>query len=191
MIYTSNLLTGEKVRLAPLSKDDLPIYHKWFSNTEFLRLFSDNPALPKTVENRAKWYEGASKDKARYRFCIRTLDDDRLIGYCSIINIDHTSRNGVVAIYIGESSEWGKGYGTDALNILVRYAFMDVNLHRLTLYVFSYNQRAIRSYEKVGFAHEGVLPETLYRDGEYHHIHVMGILHHEWIAKHHAEVKIS
>jgi RimJ/RimL family protein N-acetyltransferase len=147
--------------------------------------------MPKTVENRADWYESASKDKTNYRFCIRPLDDNRLIGYCSIIDLNYTSRNGTVAIYIGESSEWGQGFGTDAMNVLVRFAFMDVNLHRLSLYVFSYNQRAIRSYEKVGFVHEGVLPETLYRDGTYHHIHVMGILRHEWIAKHHPEVKIS
>ncbi|MCL4252318.1 MAG: GNAT family N-acetyltransferase, partial [Anaerolineae bacterium] len=76
------------------------------------------------------------------------------------------------------------------MNVLLRFAFMDLNLHRLELNVFSYNARAIRSYEKIGFMREGVLRETLYRDGVYHDIHVMGILRREWMAKHHPEVNV-
>jgi len=189
MIYTSNLLTGEKVRLAPISKDDLPIYHKWFSNTEFLRLLMPDVAMPKTIENELAWYEEASKSKDEYVFGIRALDDDRLLGNCSIFSISQSSRNAEVGIYIGEPSEWGKGFGSDALNVLVRFGFMDVNLHRIELHVFGYNARAIRSYEKVGFVREAVLREALYRDGIYHDIHIMGILRRDWLAKHHPEVK--
>ncbi|MCU0481402.1 MAG: GNAT family N-acetyltransferase [Anaerolineae bacterium] len=189
MIYTSNLLTGEKVRLAPISKDDMPIYHKWFSNTEFLRLLMPDVAMPKTTENELEWYEEASKSKDEYVFGIRALDDDRLLGNCSIFSISQNSRNAEVGIYIGEPSEWGNGFGSDAMNVLVRFGFMDVNLHRIELHVFGYNARAIRSYEKVGFVREAVLREALYRDGTYHDIHIMGILRPDWLAKHHPEVK--
>jgi len=190
MIYTSNLLSGQKVRLTALNKEDLPTYQRWFSNTEFLRLLSSDPAMPKTLENETDWYESASKSKDNYNFGIRALDDNRLLGNCSIFDMSHNSHNGIVGIFIGEPSEWGKGFGADAMNVLVRFAFMDLNLHRLELNVFSYNSRAIKSYEKVGFVREGVLRETLYRDGIYHDIHVMGILRREWMAKHHPEVKV-
>jgi RimJ/RimL family protein N-acetyltransferase len=185
MIYTNNLLAGEKVRLAPLNKDDLPIYHKWFSNTEFLRLLMPDVAMPKTNENELEWYEEASKSKDEFVFGIRALDDDRLLGNCSIFSIYQSSRNAEVGIYIGEPSEWGKGFGSDAMNVLVRFGFMDVNLHRIELRVFGYNARAISSYEKVGFVREAVLREALYRDGVYHDIHIMGILRRDWLAKRH------
>ncbi|HRF93714.1 MAG TPA: GNAT family protein [Aggregatilineales bacterium] len=192
MIYTNNLLKGEKVRLGALNKDDLPTYQKWFSNSEFQRLLNSDPAMPKTLDSITTWYESASKNKDdEYVFGIRALDDDRLLGNCSIFDMSHNSHNAIVGIYIGEPSEWGKGYGSDAMNVLVRFAFMDLNLHRLELNVFSYNPRAIKSYEKIGFVREGVLRETLYRDGTYHDIHVMGILRREWMAKHHPEIKIS
>ncbi len=191
MIYTNNLLTGEKVRLAPINKDDLPIYHKWFSNTEFLRLLTSDVAMPKTTENELAWYEEASKSKDEYVFGIRALDDNRLLGNCSIFSISQNSRNAEVGIYIGEPSEWGKGFGSDAMNVLVRFGFMDVNLHRLELRVFGYNARAISSYEKVGFVREAILREALYRDGTYHDVHIMGILRRDWLAQHHPEVKIS
>ncbi|MDX2077535.1 MAG: GNAT family protein [bacterium] len=191
MIYTNNLLKGEKVHLAALNKDDLPTYHKWFSNTEFLRLLNPDVAMPKTTESELEWYEEASKSKDEYVFGIRALDDNRLLGNCSIFSISESSRNGEVGIYIGEPSEWGKGFGSDAMNVLVRFAFMDLNLHRLELHVFSYNARAISSYEKVGFVGEAVLHEALYRDGIYHDIHIMGILRRDWMAKHHPEVKLS
>lgn len=188
MIYTSNLLTGEKVYLTAIRKDDLPTYHKWFSNTEFLRLLNSNPAMPKTAENELEWYESASKNKEDYVFGIRARDDDRLLGNCSIFDISPTSRTCTVGIYIGEPSEWGKGYGTDAMNVLVRFGFMDLNFNRIELNVFSYNSRAIKAYENVGFVRDGILREALYRDGTYHDVHVMSILRREWLARHHPEL---
>jgi RimJ/RimL family protein N-acetyltransferase len=191
MIYTNNLLKGEKVHLTALSKDDLPTYHKWFSNTEFLRLLNPYVAMPKTAENELEWYESASKSKDEYVFGIRTLEENTLLGTCSVFDLNHASRNGEVGIYIGDPENWGKGYGSDAMAVLIRFGFMDLNLHRIELHVFSYNARAIKAYEKVGFVQEGALREALYRDGAYHDIHIMSILQREWMAKHHPEVKIS
>jgi len=189
MIYTNNLLTGEKVQLMALNKADLPTYQKWFSNPEFLRLLNPEVAMPKTTENVEAWYEEASKSKDEYVFGIRALDDNRLLGNCSIFSISQSSHNAEVGIYIGEPTEWGKGLGSDAMNVLVRFGFMDVNLHRIELHVFGYNARAIRSYEKLGFMREVVMREALYRDGIYHDVHIMGILRPDWLAKHHPEVK--
>ena len=88
----------------------------------------------------------------------------------------------VVSIALGEPEYWGKGLGTEAMRLCLRYAFTELNLDRVTLWVFGYNQRAIRSYEKAGFMKEGVIRGMLAREGQRHDVHIMGILREEWLA---------
>ena len=71
----------------------------------------------------------------------------------SVIVVNWNGRDAFVGLGIGETEYWNKGYGTDVMNVLLRYAFMELNLLRVTLSVFEYNPRAIRSYEKAGFRH--------------------------------------
>jgi RimJ/RimL family protein N-acetyltransferase len=85
-----------------------------------------------------------------------------------------------VGLGIGDRNDWGKGYGTDAMKIILRFAFTELNLRRVTLTVFEYNPRAIRSYEKVGFRHEGRLRSILLRDGKRWDMLYMGILAEDW-----------
>jgi RimJ/RimL family protein N-acetyltransferase len=86
-----------------------------------------------------------------------------------------------LGIGLGEREYWGKGYGSDALRLILRYAFQELGLQRVTLTVFEYNPRAIRSYEKVGFIHEGRCRKAIHRDGERADLLVMGILRQEWL----------
>ncbi|STA92047.1 GNAT family N-acetyltransferase [Clostridium cochlearium] len=90
--------------------------------------------------------------------------------------------NGVggIAIGIGDSSEWGKGYGSEALFLVMDFAFRELNLHRLQLITISYNERAIKSYEKLGFKKEGIYREAVNRDGKRYDIYLYGILKREW-----------
>jgi RimJ/RimL family protein N-acetyltransferase len=81
---------------------------------------------------------------------------------------------------IGEREYWGKGYGTDAMNLLTRYAFMELNLHRVSLGVHSYNTRALRCYEKAGFRTEGAIRGETFREGRRSDDIYMGILRREW-----------
>ncbi|MDX2077536.1 MAG: GNAT family protein [bacterium] len=189
MIYTNNLLQGARIHLAAIRQDDLATYNKWYTNTEFRRLLSARAVRLSTLESQAEWLKNIAKDEKTYYFGIRSRDDDHLLGNCHIEIESQPSRHGWVSIYIGEPDDWGKGYGTEAMGVLVRFGFMELNLHRISLNVFSYNERGMKSYEKVGFVHEGTTREALYRDGTYHDIHVMGILRHNWMAKHHPEVK--
>ncbi|MDZ4671159.1 MAG: GNAT family protein [Phototrophicales bacterium] len=191
MIYTDNLLRGEKVHLASLSRDDLPTYQKWFANPEMLRLLSNDPAMPHTHDRHIKWLDDHTKptSDSEFTFSIRALDDNRIVGGCDIEIDSWASGQAWVGIFIGDPDDWGKGYGSEAMNILIRFGFMELNLHHISLTVFSYNPRAIKAYEKVGFVHEGKRREALYRDGAYHDMHIMGILRREWLAKHHPEIK--
>jgi RimJ/RimL family protein N-acetyltransferase len=90
-------------------------------------------------------------------------------------------RTAFVGIGIGERAYWGKGYGTDAMKVALRFAFTEINLERVTLNVFEYNPRAIRSYEKAGFKHEGRMRGALLKDGRRWDMIYMGILREEWL----------
>jgi RimJ/RimL family protein N-acetyltransferase len=91
-------------------------------------------------------------------------------------------RDAFVGIAIGERDYWGKGYGTDAMRTILHYGFTEINLRRVTLTVFEYNPRAIRSYEKAGFRHEGRLRQFLNREGRRWDMLYMGILREEWMT---------
>ncbi|OGO21610.1 MAG: hypothetical protein A2Y54_10200 [Chloroflexi bacterium RBG_16_51_16] len=88
----------------------------------------------------------------------------------------------MIGIAIGDRDRWGKGFGTDAIRLLVQYAFLELNLRRVTLGVNAYNARAIRSYEKVGFVREGVFRGDVKRENQRFDSLMMGLLHEEWLA---------
>ena len=122
------------------------------------------------------------ENKDEIYFGIYTLTDNRLIGSCSIEPM-RSHRNAWVAIGIGDPAYRGKGYGTDAMRLLIGYGFRELDLQKITLSAFGYNLRAIRSYEKAGFIREVVQRAALYRDGQRHDMIVMGILRREWEAR--------
>ena len=117
-----------------------------------------------------------------YSFCIRKLDDNRLIGFIGLDGDIFTHGEAFVGIGIGERQFWSKGYGTDAMKVILRYGFLELNLRRVALTTFEYNPRAVRSYEKAGFVHEGRVRECLYREGRQWDLLFMGLLREEWLA---------
>jgi RimJ/RimL family protein N-acetyltransferase len=113
-------------------------------------------------------------------FAIRKLGDNQLIGMCAVKDIRWQSRHCEVWIGIGHPAMRGQGLGTDAMRVLVRYAFMEMNMNRVGLVVASYNDRAQKSYLKVGFKEEGRQREYIFRDGVYYDMIQMGLLRSEW-----------
>jgi RimJ/RimL family protein N-acetyltransferase len=85
-----------------------------------------------------------------------------------------------LGIHIGEKKYWNQGYGTKAIQLLLRHGFESLNLHRLWLRVFETNQGAIRSYEKAGFTLEGKFREAQYLEGKYVNVMIMSVLSSEW-----------
>src|SRR5207245_2612552 len=102
------------------------------------------------------------------------------IGVAGLRDIDFKNRRAEFGISIGDRAAWGQGYGTEATQLIVNYAFGRLNLQRVYLHVLEYNERAVRCYLKVGFRKEGTLRQDHYHDGRYWDSHVMGILRHEW-----------
>ena len=176
----SMLLRGSRVRLTALTQSDLPTVVQWHQNPEFLRLFDALPAYPKTEAALAQWLDDTHKSTDAFLFAVRSLDNDELIGYVELDGILWTHRVSGVSIAIGEAKQWGKGYGYEVMQLVLRFAFDELNLHRIQLTVFSYNERATALYEKLGFQREGVHREHLQRDGRRYDMYLYGLLRSEW-----------
>jgi len=180
---SAGLFEGQLVRLSSEDPQTLAqAFARWNQNSEYFRLLDSDPAH---LWSANKFKEFLEKDlesslPANLLFSIRTLDADKLIGFIALDGINWTDRDSYVAIGIGEPDFWGRGCGTDAMRLMLRYAFTELNLHRISLNVYAYNQRGIRSYEKCGFKHEGCIREFVLRDGRRSDMLHMGILRSEW-----------
>jgi RimJ/RimL family protein N-acetyltransferase len=159
-------------------------YVRWAKDSEYMRLLDSNVSAPVSVKKIVEWIEKdlEKSTPTEYYFLIRRLEDERLIGAIGLDGSLIPHGEAFIGIGIGERELWGKGYGSDAMRVILRYAFTELNLRRVSLNTFGYNPRAIRSYEKVGFVHEGRLREYLHRSGQRWDVIFMGILRDEWLA---------
>ncbi|GAA0126244.1 MULTISPECIES: GNAT family protein [Clostridium] len=174
------MYSGEKVKLREYKKEDIRRAQKYMNDPEIKKLLNSNIPYPITFEDEERWYEGLSVTKDTYNFAIETLEDNQYIGGCGINKIDWKNSVVVIGIFIGDKEYWNKGYGTDAINILIKFIFEQMNIRKIKLQVFSFNERAIRAYEKCGFKREGVLRQEIFRDGRYHDEIIMGLLRQEY-----------
>ena len=176
------MYTGNKVRLREYRKDDAKQAQDYINDPQVKRLL--HPGIPflNTFEDEEKWIEGLSAKKENYSFAIETLEDSKYIGGCGINDIDWKNSVIVVGIFIGDKNYWSKGYGTDAMKVLIKFIFEQMNIHKIKLNVYSFNERAIRSYVKCGFKHEGTLRKEIFRDGKYYDEIVMGLLSEEYFG---------
>jgi RimJ/RimL family protein N-acetyltransferase len=170
------------VRLTALNKDDVPIIAGWYVDSAMLRLFDAVAARPQSEAEIARKLEAWERDENGFYFAIRSVDDAKedLVG---IIELDGVLwPHGVcgISIAIGDSGDWGQGYGYEAARLALAFAFHELNLHRVTATVFSYNERSRALFEKLGFQHEGTFREFLERDGERHDMLLYGLLRPEW-----------
>jgi len=172
------LLHGEKVRLAWARPEDAEVMARWREDGEYMRLVDSDWMRPGTPEDSPLGRAGVAHNGVEFR--VRTVVDDRLIGFVALHGIEWNNQVGEISIGIGSSADWGKGYGTEALRLALGYAFNELNLHRVWLTVIGYNTRAVHAYERAGFQHEGTLRQAILRDGEHYDGLVMGLLREEW-----------
>jgi len=179
----ANLFHGALVRLAAMDPDQDPAaVARWFGDSDFARLLDSDPARPHSAKQEKADMERRAEQAYGFPFAIRTLEGDKLIGFVSLWARNGASAEGWVGIGLGERDYWGKGYGTDAMRLLLRYAFHELNLARVSLEAFAHNTRAIRSYEKAGLQIEGLQRQWEGRDGERRDVVSMGVLREEWEA---------
>ena len=175
------LFESSRIKLRKMTKEDAELYNKWRNDMEVMH--STNPSLDiYTIDSTNEFVEhvilGSSTAKS---YIIVEKADEIVIGIISLINIDYKNRNAECIIDIGEKEYWGKGYGSESLKLLLDYVFYEMNLHRVSFKVFSFNDRAINLYNKIGFHKEGNSRQSLFRNGKWHDIIHMGILKNEYL----------
>ena len=182
----NDLLHGELVHLTAENPEVMAgNFTRWNQDTELGRFLDSDPAR---LLSEKKWKEWLEKDLEKGQtdevfFAIRALESDTLIGFTGLFNLYKHHGDTLVAIALGDRNYWGNGFGTDAMRVMLRYAFAELNLRRVGLIVFEYNPRAIRSYEKVGFIPEGRVRGAMLREGKRWDFLYMGILREEWLAR--------
>lgn len=142
------LLEGEKVVLAEMTEEDQPYFQEWHAGNPELRALIDDHSVP-TMEDQLRWF-ARSRKPDRKMFSLITSNGE-LIGHGGFVDIDGTKKKAHLRITIGNPVHWGKGLGTEATQLIVRYGFQEMELSSIWLRVLSSNPRAIRAYEKVGF----------------------------------------
>jgi len=180
MTVPTRLLHGERIRLTALNEDDAPTIARWDEDSQFLRLYDARAARPRSEAEITGWLQGLRDDERTIAFGIRPLDGDELIGTLELDSILWPHRVCGLAIAIGDRQHWGQGYGYEAAQLGLAFAFDELNLYRVTGTVFSYNQRSLALLEKLKFQREGVFREFLERDGERCDMLLFGLLRPEW-----------
>ncbi|MBN2152312.1 MAG: GNAT family N-acetyltransferase [Candidatus Lokiarchaeota archaeon] len=183
------MLVGTCVDLVPVERAHLPLIVKWLNDpevTHFLNWF-----LPLNLDGEEKWFTGLAGNQKELVFTIalkveRILEGRRIgslpIGQCAI-RLDWKNRVGNLGMVIGEKEHWGKGFGTEAMRLLVDYGFGTLGMNRMELETFDFNERAIKAFSKVGFKEEGRRRQAHYIDGRFNDVVFMGLIQGEWRAR--------
>ena len=177
------MIEGELVRLRAVEPEDAENAFRWMNDREVARNLTAR--YPFSLESEREWVKGAGKplDFANARFAVETKDGVH-IGHCGLHNASAENRRAELGIMIGEKEYWGRGFGTDTMLTLLRFAFEQMNLHKVTLGVFEFNERGRVMYTKLGFVEEGRFREDLFQAGRYWDLIRLSILRREYEAVH-------
>jgi RimJ/RimL family protein N-acetyltransferase len=176
-------MVGEKCYLSPIDLRDAEKFAEWLNDLETLsHLQIYNSVI--NAENEAMALKNLSTG---HNYSIIDGETDALIGNCGLGELDTLNQTAEAGIFIGNKDYWNRGYGTEALSLLLDYGFKALNVHNVLIRVYDYNERAKKSYEKIGFKHIGTRRESLLRNLKRHGVHYMDILSSEFYdnrAKH-------
>lgn len=173
-------MKGNKVYLRAIERNDVELAYKYMNNEDTFYGLSVGIPYPMNFDNEMDWYESQRKRSDLYNFAICNVEDDLYIGGCGINSIDWNNRSCTVGIFIGDDQFKGKGFGTEAMALLLSFIFKQISVERVELKVFGFNERAIKSYIKNGFIEEGRLRNAIYRNGRFHDEVIMSILRAEY-----------
>ena len=172
MTMEGEVSSSKSVTLREVRESDLLSIFEWLNDYE-LRI-SSAMYRPVSWPEHVKWVTTRLENGSETFFVIAL--ENRPIGVINLSSIDNLNRSADFSIRIGESTDQGKGFGTQAVQLLIAFCWRDLNLHRLSLTVFSDNQRAINSYKKAGFEFEGELREAAFISGRWRNLTIMSIL---------------
>jgi RimJ/RimL family protein N-acetyltransferase len=173
---------GRRVCLRLLARKDLVHLRKWLGDAEIRGLIGEVASMSK--EDSERFLEKVRGDAQRAWFMVVVKENNKVIGEAGLLRMDRAWRTTDISVIIWEREEWGKGYGTEAVLLLLDHAFRHLDFHRAAVGVVGFNERALRFWEKVGFRKEGVQRDGYYYDGKYHDFVLMSILDDEFRELH-------
>ncbi|TCO74840.1 RimJ/RimL family protein N-acetyltransferase [Marinisporobacter balticus] len=173
---------GERIMLREYREEDLTYIQEWVNNEQITDMLSNIFMFPHTKKKTEKFLNMMleSDDLELCGFVIALKDTETYIGQTDMVKIDWKNRKALIGIIVGRDENQSKGYGTEALKLLLQYGFYRLGLNKIELEVRAYNKKAIRCYEKCGFKVEGVLKEDYYSNGAFTDTIKMAILKREW-----------
>ena len=179
------MITGEQIILRGLELEDTDEILKHFNDIELRRYLGH--LIPISRDEEEQWIRNTWQNRQKgteYVFGIEVKQNHLLIGTCSLFSIQRINRSAELGIAIWNKKFWSKGYGTEAINLLLGYGFNFLNFHSIFLIVNEDNPRAIKTYEKVGFKHSARHRESLFQDGKFKDTLLMDILEDEFRERH-------
>ncbi|NMM63253.1 GNAT family N-acetyltransferase [Clostridium sp. P21] len=165
-------LVGKRIYLSPMNVEDAETYVKWLNDFSVTDGIGTSCRIA-SLESEKKWI---LQNNDKYQFAIVNLENDKLIGNCGIQGIEQSRQCAEVGLFIGDEENRNKGYGQEVLNLLLNYGFDYLNLNNIMLKVFSFNERAISCYKKVGFKEIGIRRQAYYFKGKFYDEVYMDIL---------------
>ena len=175
------VLRGSRVVLRRHVPANLAAFHRWYADPEIARL-ARYQATPMRSEEIERFFAARVVGPDALAMAVHEGATDRLIGSCAFSQLDGENGSALYHITIGESDAWGQGFGTEATQLMLDLAFGTLALHRIALYVFEFNERAIRAYRRAGFVIEGRSRESILRDGRWWDELAMSVLVTDWQA---------
>lgn len=173
-------LVGEKIYLRPLEAADLDgPYLDWLNEHEITR-YLETGMFPTTRESLQDYVQAVARGNNNVMLAIADRASDAHVGNVKLGPIHWLHRRADMGILIGDRTVWGRGYGREAVALVVDYGFHRLNLHKIALGVYADNVAAVKMYQKIGFCIEGTLRQHLFMDGAYHDKYVMGILREQY-----------
>jgi RimJ/RimL family protein N-acetyltransferase len=173
------MIVGEKVALGPLNRQHLPLYMRWFNDLDVMRTYSVRWS-PRTQEETEQWFQRVTRDEQAVGFSVYARERMIPLGYTMLHNINHYHETADFDIILGEKSHWGQGFGTEATQLTLDYGFTALNLHNIMLTVRSFNERAVRAYQRAGFRIFGRRREARQFAGQWHDVIYMECLASEF-----------
>ena len=173
------VLAGQLVTLRRHAPQNLAAFRRWYADPEIARLarYQQAPMRPDEID---RFFESRVVGPDALAMAVHERSTGRLIGTCAFSQLDGDNGSALYHITIGEADAWGRGYGTEATRLMIDHAFGSLGLHRIALFVFEFNERAIRAYRRVGFVVEGRSRESVWRDGRWWDELAMSILDSDW-----------
>jgi RimJ/RimL family protein N-acetyltransferase len=181
--HTIKFLEGDRIYLRPVEAEDLDAYYTFLMDPEMNKWTGTQTVFSK--HSAANWIERiATPSEERVDLMILTQTSNQLIGEVVLNDIDTVNRRANIRIAISGENSRGQGYGTEAMLLMLRHAFGTLQLHRVELAVYAFNERALHVYEKLGFKREGVQRDYLYWNFKYHDAITMSLLAPEYRTLH-------